>query len=119
MFFLRSCRTKQGEDDYRLVFDNFLTDVFIIADRSEWYASKIILTLLSSILMTNFSNHALTINTRLKSLDYLGSATVRLRKETIQNDVFNWKGNEEKLNQIVHLVKSDSTCIRLLDPFEY
>ena len=73
MFFLRSSGTKQGEDGYRLAFEDFLTDLLFTANRSEWYAWKIILTLLSSILIANFSNQALTINTRLKSLDYLGS----------------------------------------------
>ena len=102
--FFRSCGTKQGEDDYRLVFENFLTDLLVTANRPEWPASEILLTLLSRILMTNFSNHALPINTRLQSLDYLGSVAAQLRKDTIDNDVLNSNENQEKLDQIVHKV---------------
>ena len=102
--FFRSCGTKQGEDDYRLVFENFLTDLLVTANRPEWPASEILLTLLSRILMTNFSNHALPINTRLQSLDYLGSVAAQLRKDTIDNDVLNSKENQERLDQIVHKV---------------
>ncbi len=103
--FFRSCGTKQGEDDYRIVFENFLADLLVTANRPEWPASEILLTLLSRILMTNFSNHSLPINTRLQSLDYLGSVAAQLRKDTIDNDVLNSKENQDKLDGIVHKVK--------------
>jgi cohesin loading factor subunit SCC2 len=103
--FFRSCGTKQGEDDYRIVFENFLADLLITANRPEWPASEILLTLLSRILMTNFSNHSLPINTRLQSLDYLGSVAAQLRKDTIDNDVLNSQENQDKLEQIVQRVK--------------
>ena len=106
--FFRSCGTKQGEDDYRIVFENFLADLLVTANRPEWPASEILLTLLSRILMTNFSNHALPINTRLQSLDYLGSVAAQLRKDTIDNDILNSQENQEKLDQIVH--KVDTRC---------
>jgi cohesin loading factor subunit SCC2 len=102
--FFRSCGTKQGEDDYRIVFENFLADLLVTANRPEWPASEILLTLLSRILMTNFSNHSLPINTRLQSLDYLGSVAAQLRKDTIDNDVLNSQENQDKLEQIVHKV---------------
>jgi len=103
--FFRSCGTKQGEDDYRIVFENFLADLLVTANRPEWPASEILLTLLSRILMTNFSNHSLPINTRLQSLDYLGSVAAQLRKDTIDNDVLNSQENQDKLEQIVQRVK--------------
>ena len=103
--FFRSCGTKQGEDDYRIVFENFLADLLVTANRPEWPASEILLTLLSRILMTNFSNHSLPINTRLQSLDYLGSVAAQLRKDTIDNDVLNSLENQDKLEQIVHKVR--------------
>lgn len=103
--FFRSCGTKQGEDDYRMVFENFLADLLVTANRPEWPASEVLLTLLSRILMTNFSNSTLQINARLQSLDYLGSVAAQLRKDTIDNDVLNSKENQEKLDQIVHKVK--------------
>ena len=102
--FFRSCGTKQGEDDYRIVFENFLADLLVTANRPEWPASEILLTLLSRILMTNFSNHSLPINTRLQSLDYLGSVAAQLRKDSIDNDVLNSLENQDKLEQIVHKV---------------
>ncbi len=103
--FFRSCGTKQGEDDYRIVFENFLADLLVTANRPEWPASETLLTLLSRILMTNFSNHSLPINTRLQSLDYLGSVAAQLRKDTIDNDVLNSQENQDKLEQIVQKVK--------------
>jgi cohesin loading factor subunit SCC2 len=103
--FFRSCGTKQGEDDYRMVFENFLADLLVTANRPEWPSSEILLTLLSRILMTNFSNNALPINVRLQSLDYLGSVAAQLRKDTIDNDVLNSMENQEKLDQIVHKVR--------------
>ncbi|CAF3774513.1 unnamed protein product [Rotaria socialis] len=123
--FFRSCGTKQGEDDYRIVFENFLADLLVTANRPEWPASEILLTLLSRILMTNFSNHSLPINTRLQSLDYLGSVAAQLRKDTIDNDVLNSKENQDKLDQIVHKTLSsieldeDLMEVYKTDPLRY
>lgn len=36
--FFRSCGMKQGEGDYRLLFDNFLTALLITVNRPEWFA---------------------------------------------------------------------------------
>ncbi|CAF3970501.1 unnamed protein product, partial [Rotaria sordida] len=123
--FFRSCGTKQGEDDYRIVFENFLADLLVTANRPEWPASEILLTLLSRILMTNFSNHSLPINTRLQSLDYLGSVAAQLRKDTIDNDVLNSKENQDKLDQIIHKtlssIEMDEDVIEVYktDPLRY
>ncbi|CAF4466981.1 unnamed protein product, partial [Rotaria sp. Silwood2] len=123
--FFRSCGTKQGEDDYRIVFENFLADLLVTANRPEWPASEILLTLLSRILMTNFSNHSLPINTRLQSLDYLGSVAAQLRKDTIDNDVLNSKENQDKLDHIVHKTLSsieldeDVMDVYKTDPLRY
>ncbi|CAF4637913.1 unnamed protein product, partial [Rotaria sp. Silwood1] len=123
--FFRSCGTKQGEDDYRIVFENFLADLLVTANRPEWPASEILLTLLSRILMTNFSNHSLPINTRLQSLDYLGSVAAQLRKDTIDNDVLNSKENQDKLDQIVYKTLSsieldeDVMEVYKTDPLRY
>ena len=65
--------------------------------------------------MTNFSNHSLPINTRLQSLDYLGSVAAQLRKDTIDNDVLNSKENQDKLDQIVHKVIIYKIQIRLFN----
>jgi cohesin loading factor subunit SCC2 len=102
--FFRSCGTKQGEDDYRIIFENFLSDLLITANRPEWPASEILLTLLSRILMKNFSNHSLSIQIRLQSLDYLGSVAAQLRKDTIELDILNSRENQDRLDQIIHKV---------------
>ena len=123
--FFRSCGTKQGEDDYRIVFENFLADLLVTANRPEWPASEILLTLLSRILMTNFSNHSLPINTRLQSLDYLGSVAAQLRKDTIHNDVLNSKENQDKLDEIVQKtltsieIDEDAIDVYKSDPLRY
>jgi cohesin loading factor subunit SCC2 len=102
--FFRSCGTKQGEDDYRIIFENFLADLLVTANRPEWPASEILLTLLSRILMTNFSNQTSPIPIRLQSLDYLGSVAAQLRKDTIELDILNSRENQNRLEQILHKV---------------
>ena len=123
--FFRSCGTKQGEDDYRIVFENFLADLLVTANRPEWPASEILLTLLSRILMTNFSNSSLPINTRLQSLDYLGSVAAQLRKDTIDNDTLNSKENQDKLDEITQKtltsieLDEDQIDVYKTDPLRY
>jgi cohesin loading factor subunit SCC2 len=102
--FFRSCGTKQGEDDYRIIFENFLADLLVTANRPEWPASEILLTLLSRILMTNFSNNSLPIQTRLQSLDYLGSVAAQLRRDTIELDVLNSRETRDRLEQVINKV---------------
>ncbi|CAF3328378.1 unnamed protein product [Rotaria socialis] len=99
--FFRSCGTKQGEDDYRIIFENFLADLLVTANRPEWPASEILLTLLSRILMKNFSNQSVSIPIRLQSLEYLGSVAAQLRKDTIELDVLNSRQNQERLDQVI------------------
>jgi cohesin loading factor subunit SCC2 len=102
--FFRSCGTKQGEDDYRIIFENFLADLLVTANRPEWPASEILLTLLSRILMKNFSNQSVSIPIRLQSLEYLGSVAAQLRKDTIELDVLNSRQNQERLGQVIDKV---------------
>ncbi|CAF1089332.1 unnamed protein product [Rotaria magnacalcarata] len=99
--FFRSCGTKQGEDDNRIIFENFLADLLVTANRPEWPASEILLTLLSRILMKNFSNQSVSIPIRLQSLGYLGSVAAQLRKDTIELDVLNSRQNQERLDQVI------------------
>ena len=105
--FFRSCGTKQGEDDYRMIFENVLADLLVTANRPEWPAAEILLTLLSRILMKNFSNHSVPIQTRLQSLDYLGSVAAQLRKDTIELDVLNSRESLARLDHIVQKVSLD------------
>ena len=116
--FFRSCGTKQGEDDYRIIFENFLADLLVTANRPEWPASEILLTLLSRILMTNFSNQTTPIPMRLQSLDYLGLVAAQLRKDTVELDILNSRENQNRLEQIVNKVIKNSFII-LLFIFDY
>ena len=105
--FFRTCGTKQGEDDYRITFENFLTDLLSTANRPEWPASEILLTLLSHLLMKNFSNQSLPIQIRLQALDYLGSVAAQLRKDTINLDTLNSRDNQERIDQLIDKVKKE------------
>jgi cohesin loading factor subunit SCC2 len=109
--FFRSCGMKHGEDDYRVIFENVLADLLLTANRPEWPASEILLTLLSRILMTNFSNHTLPLPVRLQSLDYLGSVAAQLRRDTIDTHVLHSRENQARLDAIVDKVcrKHDMT----------
>ena len=102
--FFRSCGTKQGEDDYRIIFENFLADLLVTANRPEWPASEILLTLLSRLLMKNFSNTSVPIQVRLQSLDYLGSVAAQLRRDTIEIDVLNSRESQARLDHIIKKV---------------
>ena len=123
--FFRSCGMKQGEDDYRVIFENFLSDLLVTANRPEWPASEILLTLLSRILMKNFSNQSTPIAIRLQSLDYLGNVAAQLRKDTIELDILNSRENQERLNQIVQKtlssleVDEDLLEVYRTDPLRY
>lgn len=105
--FFRSCGTKQGEDDYRIIFENFLDDLLATANRPEWPASEILLTFLSRILMKNFSNQSMPIQVRLQSLEYLGSVAAQLRKDSIELDVLNSRENQERIERVIDKVNKN------------
>ncbi|CAF1178554.1 unnamed protein product, partial [Adineta ricciae] len=123
--FFRSCGTKQGEDDYRIIFENFLADLLVTANRPEWPASEILLTLLSRLLMKNFSNTSVPIQVRLQSLDYLGSVAAQLRRDTIAIDVLNSRESQARLDHIVKktlaTIETDEDILEVYktDPLRY
>jgi len=123
--FFRSCGIKQGEDDYRNLFECFLEDLLIAANRPEWPSSEILLTLLSRILMKNFSNQTLPIQVRLQSLDYLGSVAAQLRKDTIELDLLNTREYQQRLETIIEktlsLIEFDEDLLEIYrtDPLRY
>lgn len=104
--FFRSFGTKHSEDDYRIIFENFLADLLLTSNRAEWPASEILLTLLSRILMKNFSDNSLPIPLRLQSLDYLGSVAAQLRRDTIDLHVLNSRFNQKRLENLLEQVRS-------------
>lgn len=54
---LNFCRCGQkGEEDYRPLFDNFVNDLLVTANKPEWPAAELMLSLLGRLLVQQFSN---------------------------------------------------------------
>lgn len=50
-FFLR-CGSKQGEDDYRPLFENFVQDLLSTVNKPDWPAAELLLSLLGRLLVS-------------------------------------------------------------------
>uniref|UniRef100_H3CUG8 Nipped-B protein n=1 Tax=Tetraodon nigroviridis TaxID=99883 RepID=H3CUG8_TETNG len=81
--FLKKCGSKQGEEDYRPLFENFVHDLLSTVNRPEWPAAELLLSLLGRLLVHQFSNKQTEMALRVASLDYLGTVASRLRKDTV------------------------------------
>ncbi|KAM3850385.1 nipped-B-like protein B [Diretmus argenteus] len=81
--FLKKCGSKQGEEDYRPLFENFVQDLLSTVNKPEWPAAELLLSLLSRLLVHQFSNKQTEMALRVASLDYLGTVAARLRKDGI------------------------------------
>lgn len=83
--FLAKCSQKgnklDGEEDYRLLFSNFLQELLLALYSPEWPAAEMILTALGSLLVKNFRSKSTDMLIRQASLDYLGNITAKLRKD--------------------------------------
>ena len=47
------CGSKQGEEDYRPLFENFVQDLLMAGNKPEWPAAELLLTLLGRLLVGN------------------------------------------------------------------
>ena len=47
------CGSKQGEDDYRPLFENFVQDLLMTVNKPEWPAAELLLSLLGRLLVRN------------------------------------------------------------------
>lgn len=47
------CGSKQGEEDYRPLFENFVQDLLSTVNKPEWPASELLLSLLGRLLVIN------------------------------------------------------------------
>ncbi|RVE65832.1 hypothetical protein OJAV_G00120330 [Oryzias javanicus] len=83
--FLKKCGSKQGEDDYRPLFENFIHDLLSAVNKPEWPAAELLLSLLGRLLVHQFSNKQTEMALRVASLDYLGTVASRLRKDAVAN----------------------------------
>lgn len=45
------CGSKQGEEDYRPLFENFVQDLLSTVNKPEWPASELLLSLLGRLLV--------------------------------------------------------------------
>eukprot|EP00081_Caenorhabditis_elegans_P014375 NP_493687.2 Nipped-B-like protein pqn-85 [Caenorhabditis elegans] len=83
--FLAKCSQKgnkmDGEEDYRILFSNFLQELLSALYSPEWPAAEMILTALGSLLVKNFRSKSSDMTIRQASLDYLGNITAKLRKD--------------------------------------
>ncbi|XP_008422496.1 nipped-B-like protein B isoform X2 [Poecilia reticulata] len=81
--FLKKCGSKQGEDDYRPLFENFVHDLLSAVNKPEWPAAELLLSLLGRLLVHQFSNKQTEMALRVASLDYLGTVASSLRKDSL------------------------------------
>uniref|UniRef100_A0A4W5PT36 Nipped-B protein n=1 Tax=Hucho hucho TaxID=62062 RepID=A0A4W5PT36_9TELE len=85
--FLKKCGSKQGEEDYRPLFENFVQDLLSTVNKPEWPASELLLSLLGRLLVHQFSNKQTEMALRVASLDYLGTVAARLRKDAVTSQM--------------------------------
>ncbi|XP_040194405.1 nipped-B-like protein isoform X3 [Rana temporaria] len=81
--FLKKCGSKQAEEDYRPLFENFVQDLLSTVNKPEWPAAELLLSLLGRLLVHQFSNKSTEMALRVASLDYLGTVAARLRKDAV------------------------------------
>lgn len=46
------CGSKQGEDDYRPLFENFVQDLLSTVNKPDWPAAELLLSLLGRLLVS-------------------------------------------------------------------
>ncbi|VDM33859.1 unnamed protein product [Hydatigera taeniaeformis] len=84
--FLRKSTTK-GEDDYRIIFENFVNDLLLTVNKPEWPAAEVMLSLLGSLLVQQFNNKSLDQSIRVTSVDYLGTVASTLRRDAVTSQL--------------------------------
>ncbi|XP_043066416.1 nipped-B protein isoform X3 [Drosophila bipectinata] len=96
--FLNKCKSRTNETDFRPLFENFIHDLLTTANKPEWPASELLLSLLGTMLVRYVSDKSIEQSIRLVSLDYLGIVAARLRKDTVESRC--------KVNIIDSMIKS-------------
>uniref|UniRef100_A0A671PXZ8 Nipped-B protein n=1 Tax=Sinocyclocheilus anshuiensis TaxID=1608454 RepID=A0A671PXZ8_9TELE len=102
--FLKKCGSKQGEEDYRPLFENFVQDLLSTVNKPDWPASELLLSLLGRLLVHQFSNKQTEMALRVASLDYLGTVAARLRKDAVTSRM-----DQKAINRIIGEVQGDET----------
>lgn len=83
--FLEKCKPRSGETDFRGVFENLIQDLLETANRPEWPASELLLSLLGTLLVKYIEDKKIDQTIRVASLEYLGIVASRLRKDTVES----------------------------------
>lgn len=104
ILFLPSRCTLKGEEDYRHVFDNFVNDLLLTVSKPEWPAAEVLLSLLGSLLVQQFSNKAVDQSLRVASLDYLGTVASRLRRDAVNSQL-----SEKDIDEIIRDLTSETS----------
>ncbi|KAG5443974.1 Nipped-B-like protein B [Clonorchis sinensis] len=86
LVFLRKSTVK-GEDDYRMIFENFVNDLLLAVNKPEWPAAEVMLSLLGSLLVQQFNNKSLDQSVRVASVDYLGTVASTLRRDAVTSQL--------------------------------
>ncbi|KAJ3605198.1 hypothetical protein NHX12_027248 [Muraenolepis orangiensis] len=87
LVFLKKCAGKQGENDFRPVFEHFLQDLLVTVNRPDWPGAELLLSLLGRLLVHHISTKQTEVALRVASLDYLGTVAAHLRKDAMDNTV--------------------------------
>lgn len=100
--FLSKCGSKSEDCDYRLLFENFVQDLLSTVNKPEWPAAELLLSLLGNLLVKNLGNKGLEVSMRVASLEYLGVAAARLRKDTVSA-----QSKMETIDRIIKDIKTE------------
>ncbi|XP_030624239.1 nipped-B-like protein B isoform X2 [Chanos chanos] len=106
--FLKKCGSKQGEEDYRPLFENFVQDLLSTVNKPEWPAAELLLSLLGRLLVHQFSNKQTEMALRVASLDYLGTVAARLRKDAVTS-----KMDQSSIDRILREASGDDETQQL------
>eukprot|EP00066_Takifugu_rubripes_P013950 XP_011603216.1 PREDICTED: nipped-B-like protein B isoform X2 [Takifugu rubripes] len=106
--FLKKCGSKQGEEDYRPLFENFVHDLLSTVNKPEWPAAELLLGLLGRLLVHQFSNKQTEMALRVASLDYLGTVASRLRKDAVTINV-----DQKSIDRILRGIPGDDEVQQL------
>ncbi|KAL0979828.1 hypothetical protein UPYG_G00190320 [Umbra pygmaea] len=106
--FLKKCGSKQGEEDYRPLFENFVQDLLSTVNKPEWPAAELLLSLLGRLLVHQFSNKQTEMALRVASLDYLGTVAARLRKDAVTS-----KMDQQSIDRILKESQGDDDTQKL------
>ncbi|KOB75611.1 Nipped-B-like protein [Operophtera brumata] len=83
--FLNKCRSRNEEVDFRPLFENFVHDLLTTANKPEWPATELLLSLLGTMLVKYMSDKSMEMSVRVASLEYLGLVAARLRRDSVQS----------------------------------